>query len=203
VTVPTVYLVDTNSYLRVAKSANCVLGDHANLQLRLVREIAAECNRSARVKRLWPWLQEPPHPSQRAKWTLNFDAGDSVKVRNSTRELRQPLEDALEDYAARKRARGEFRPVLSSPDLAVFCTAEALVYGVVTDEGPMTVACKEFGVSHLSTLGLLHYLTAHKVLARDQVDAIVRFWQYEKDEPRSWRTEYRKLFGEPIPEFRY
>ncbi len=65
------------------------------------------------------------------------------------------MADTLEDYALRKRARGDNRSVLSQPDKAVFYTAYALECGVVTDEGPLTVLCKEFDVPHYTTLQLL------------------------------------------------
>lgn len=195
------YLVDTNSYLRVAKSSSSILGDHEGLQLRLIAEIANECNRSARLQKLWPWLQEPPHPETRAKYTLGFSKPELALVEQSKRELKGPLEDALDDFAVRKKQRGDFRAVLSPPDLAVFCTAEALQFGVVTDEEPMSVACKEFEIPHMSTLQLLFQLTELDVLSRAQVDTMVRFWQFEKDTPKGWRVQYKRLFGEPIPEF--
>lgn len=196
-----VFLVDTNSYLRVAKSSDSILGDHASFELRLITEIANECNRSARLQRLWPWLQEPPHPETRKRWTMKFTPAQQAAVRKSKEELRDPLEDVLDEFAAKKHAKGDFRPVLSPPDLAVFCTAEALRFGVVTDEAPMSVACKEFDVPHMSTLELLHKLVQQRVLTRAKVDTMVRYWQFEKDAPTGWRAQYKRLFGPPIPEF--
>lgn len=196
---PKTLLVDTNSYVRIARSTKCVLGDHAGIQLRLIVEIANECGRSPRLKNITPWILDPPHPKHRQDWTISTDKHGKYAIRQAEEELQYALEDALEDFANRKKERNDFRPVLSRPDKALFYTAYALGYGIVTDERPLTVACKEFEIPHLTTQGLLQYLEIHGVLLRTQIEAMVRFWQYEKDEPKDWKTEYKKLFGEPLP----
>lgn len=196
------YLVDTNSYVRVARSSELVLGDFAGLCLRLVEIIAKECERSPRLNEYWPWLHEPPHPQIRRQWTLSLSRADQTKVDSSVQELRRPLEDTLVEFAQRKNARGDFRPVLSRADRTVLCTAEALGYGVVTDEQPMSVACAEFEIPHMSTLQLLHHLVSAGSLPKEKVDSMVRFWQYEKDAPKGWKKQYTALFGPPAPIFR-
>lgn len=179
-----------------------MLGDHADLQLRLIVEIANECDRSSRLERVCPWLQEPPHPAVRTKWTMQLSRGQKRLVESTRRDFSEALEDALAEFGRKKKERGDRRPVLSYPDRAVLCTAEALGFAVVTDEIPMSVACKEFGIPHMVTLELLHKLCVAQVLSREKVDAMVRFWQYEKDAPPGWRKQYRDFFGEPIPEFK-
>jgi hypothetical protein len=198
-TPPNTFLVDTNSYVRIARSATCVLGDHAGLELRLTVEIADECSRSSRLHNVTPWILQPPHPKHREDWTRPLSKPEEKLAKHARYELKYPLEDTLEDFAAKKRARNDFRPVLSRPDKDLFFTAYALRFGVVTDEQPLTVACKEFEVSHMSTLELLRHLETHNVLKRAQIEGMVRYWQYEKDEPKQWRAQYRKLFGEPLP----
>jgi hypothetical protein len=198
-TLPSTFLVDTNSYVRIARSATCVLGDHAGLELRLVDEMAKECDRSNRLRNFTPWILQPPHPEQRANWTKNLTVPELKAVKDARKDLRDALDDTLEDFAEKKRARNDYRPVLSGPDKALFFTAYALKCGVVTDERPLTVACKEFEVPHMTTLELLKHLETHGVLQRSQIEAMVKYWQYEKDEPKQWRTQYRKLFGEPLP----
>lgn len=202
-TLPETFLVDTNSYVRIARSATCVLGDHAGLKLRLIEEIAVECGRSSRLKNLTPWILQPPHPKHRQDWTLSLTKPEQHAVAQARKDLRDALEDTLEDFAEKKRARNDFRPVLSGPDKALFFTAYELKCGVVTDEGPLTVACKEFEVPHMTTLDLLKHLLTHSVLPRSQIETMVKYWQYEKDEPKGWRSQYRKLFGEPLPVFEF
>lgn len=195
------FLVDTNTYVRIARSATCVLGDHAGLELRLLPEIANECSRSSRLKTITPWILQPPHPSIRAQWTLSLSKPEKKDVGDSKAELRDAVADTLEDYALRKRARGDSRSVLSQPDKAVFYTAYALECGVVTDEGPLTVLCKEFDIPHYTTLQLLQHLEQQGVLKRHQVESMVKYWQYEKDLPKNWRKDYLNLFGPPLPEW--
>jgi hypothetical protein len=194
------FLVDTNTYVRVARSATCVLGDHAGLELRLLPEIANECSRSSRLKTISPWILQPPHPEMRDLWTLRLSKAEKRNVGDRKAELIDAVADTLEDFAQRKRARGDDRSVLSQPDKAVFYTAYALGCGVVTDEGPLTLLCKEFEVPHYTTLQLLQHLEQQTVLNRPQIETMVRYWQYEKDLPKNWKKDYLVLFGSPLPE---
>lgn len=195
------FLVDTNSYVRIARSTTCVLGDHAGLELRLLTEIANECSRSARLKNVSPWIILPPHPAQRAEWTLTLSQQENADVMASKKELREAVEDVLDGFAQKRRGRGDSRSVLSAPDKALFYTAYALECGLVTDEGPLSVVCKEFEVPHYTTLALLKHLEVSAVLTMKQIDAMVTFWQYEKDEPKDWKKQYLSLFGPPVPKW--
>jgi hypothetical protein len=197
------FLVDTNAYVRVARSATCILGDHAGLELRLLPEIANECGRSPRLKSISPWIGQHPHPQQRSNWTLSLSKPDVDQVREAKKEMRDAVSDTLDDFRQRKKSRGDSRSVLSGPDNAVFYTAYALECGVVTDEGPLTLLCKEFEVPHYTTLELLRHLELQSVLNRVQVEAMVKFWQYEKDTPKNWRKDYLRIFGPPLPEWEF
>lgn len=124
-------------------------------------------------------------------------------VREAKADLRDAVADTLDDFRLRKKARGDGRSVFSGPDSAVFYTAYALECGIVTDEGPLTLLCKEFEVPHYTTLELLQHLELQSVLTRPQVEAMVKFWQYEKDVPKNWRKDYLRLFGPPLPEWEF
>lgn len=193
------FLVDTNSYVRIAKSTQVILGDHGQLELRLIPEIANECNRSSRLKNVASWLMHPPHPDIRVAWTLPIDANTKTLIKDAKNELKEALDDALEIFARKRIAQGDFRNVLSAADQAIFYTAYALGIGIVTDEGPLTHACKEFDVPHYTTLQLLKHLQDTNVINNVLVAAIVKFWQYEEDEPKNWKKSYLELFGPPLP----
>jgi hypothetical protein len=195
------FLVDTNSYVRIARSATCILGNHSGLELRLVKEIADECARSSRLKTVKPWILNPPHPDFRSEWTLLLTKADRKTVANSRHELADAIQDTLEDFAAKKKARGDHRAVLSPPDKALLFTAYGLECGIVTDEGPLTAVCKEFEIPHYTTLQLLKHFHSAGVLSLEQVAGMVKLWQYEKDEPKNWKKDYLKLFGPPLPEW--
>jgi len=193
------FLVDTNSYVRIARSTTCVLGDHGGLELRLVKEIATECGRSTRLKVVAPWMLQPPHPEHRASWTISLNKQEAKDVQEARDDLRDAIQDVLEEFAQKKKARGDNRSVLSTPDKALLYTAYGLGCGIVTDEGPLTVLCKEFEVPHFTTLELLEQLMQTNVLTRQQVERIVKYWQFEKDEPQHWKKNFLKLFGPPLP----
>ncbi len=195
------FLVDTNTYVRVARSATCVLGDHAGLELRLLTEIANECSRSARLKLVSPWMVHPPYPEERAQWTLSLTIAEGKLIDDARDDLRDAVADTLDDFRQRKRSRGDNRSVLSRPDSDVFYTAYALECGVVTDEGPLTLLCKEFDVPHYTTLELLQHLERQAVLKRPYIEGMVKLWQYEKDVPKNWKKDYLSLFGPPLPEW--
>lgn len=195
------FLVDTNSYVRIARSAMCVLGNHGGLELRLIKEIADECSRSSRLKSITPWILQPPHPALRIQWTLPLTKTEAKSVATTRNELAEAVQDTLEDFATQKKARGDQRSVLSSPDKALLFTAYSLGCGVVTDEGPLTLVCKEFEIPHYTTLQLLHHFRTSEILSADQIASMVKLWQYEKDEPKNWKKDYLKLFGPPLPEW--
>ena len=193
------FLVDTNSYVRIAKSTQVILGDHGQLELRLIPEIANECNRSTRLKNVASWLTHPPHPQIRQNWTLQLDAQSKKSIKEAKFDLKDALDDCLENFAEKRKAKGDFRNVLSAADLAIFFTAYALGAGMVTDEGPLTHACREFDVPHYTSLELLKHLNDTQVISSALVSSIVKFWQYEDDAPSNWKKQYIKLFGHPLP----
>lgn len=193
------FLVDTNSYVRIARSTTCVLGDHGGLELRLISEIAKECGRSSRLKVMAPWMLQPPHPEHRVTWTISLSKQENKDVQEAREDLREAIQDVLDEFAQKKRARGDNRSVLSTPDKALFYTAYGLGCGIVTDEGPLTALCKEFEVPHFTTLELLQQLVQTNVMSRAQVERIVKYWQFEKDEPQNWKKNFLALFGPPLP----
>jgi len=193
------FLVDTNSYVRIAKSTQVILGDHGQLELRLIPEIAKECDRSSRLKNVASWITQPPHPQTRQSWTLQLDAQSQKLIKDTKYDLKEALDDCLEDFAEKRKARGDFRNVLSLADQAIFFTAYALGVGIVTDEGPLTHACKEFDVPHYTSLQLLKHLNETQVITDVLVSSIVKFWQYEEDLPSNWKRQYLDLFGPPLP----
>lgn len=195
------YLVDTNAYVRIARHSDCVLGVQGELELWMVSEITSECARSRRLKEVFPWMHEPPHPRARDRATLNLRDTQKAKIKKSAKELAPFVDDVLSGFTEARARRGQLGAVLSTPDKAVFFAAYALRYGVITDEGPMSLLCKEFNVEHLPSFGLLKYLYSAGLVNRAQIDEIVKAWQVHKDEPKDWRRAYAALFGgsPPIP----
>ena len=193
------YLVDTNAYVRIARHSDCVLGTQGELELWMLSEITSECARSPRLKEVFPWMHEPPHPSVRNRATLNLRDTQKAKIKKCAAELAPFLDDVLMGFTDARARREQRGAVLSPPDKAVFFGAYALGYGVITDEGPMSLLCKEFDVEHLSSFGLLKYLYEAGLINRLQVDEIVKAWQFHKDEPKDWRRAYTALFGSAPP----
>jgi hypothetical protein len=196
-----VYLVDTNAYVRIARHSQGVLGQQGQLTLMMVSEITSECSRSRRLKEEFAWMHEPPHPKIRSHATLNFRDTQKAKIKKTTENLAPYMSDLLAEFKEARASRGQPGAVLSPPDKAVFFAAHAMGYGVVTDEGPMSLLCKEFGVKHLTTFGLLRYLFKSELVTRAQIDEMVIAWQVQKDEPKQWRRAYMDLFKErpPVP----
>ena len=74
------------------------------------------------------------------------------RSRNAPRNWRHSSDDVLLGFSEAKARREQRGAVLSTPDKAVFFGAYALGYGIITDEGPMSLLCKEFNVEHLPSL---------------------------------------------------
>jgi hypothetical protein len=197
--VPRIYLVDTNSYVRIARRVE-ILGDHGEHHLRLTRQLAGECTHSPSLRGKFDWMHEAPHPQRREKWTLPVlrDAAQ-IRINKKSKNLLAAAEDVLEEYREKRLARGDPRPVLSPVDESVVCTAYALGYGVITDEGPITAICEEFDIPYLGTLHALAELHKGAFVPREVVDALVVDWQKDNDTPKQWEKIYRALFGVDPP----
>ena len=71
---------------------------------------------------------------------------------------------------------------------------------IVTDDSDMLEVSKEFGLKTYKTLELLKLMMDNGLVAIEQIRSIVSYWTYQKDTPRSYRKDFKRIFAEEPPE---
>ena len=90
-------------------------------------------------------------------------------------------------------------PGVSKVDVLALAHAEQLGIPVVTDDDEMLQAAKDYSIKALTTLDLLKLMLDCEYIDMTKVRAIVGYWVYIKDTPKSFRSDFKKLFNEDPP----
>ena len=180
-------LLDTNAYLRLARSVHPLLfsefGDDRTC-LYLIDEFEREIARSRRLRSKFPWVDEPEYRDNRQ---IRLQIG-----RKQKRAIRTAI-DFIGDQADAD-ALG-----VSAVDISALGHAYVLDIGVVTDDTDMRALGSTFGIETIGTLSLLRLMLAAGRIDLAKVRQIAAYWRHERDLPAKFTRDYRKLFGEPPP----
>ena len=180
-------LLDTNAYLRLARSVHPLLfsefGEDRTC-LYLIDEFEREFARSRRLCSKFPWVDEPEYRDNRE---VRLQIG-----RKQRREIKTAI-DFIRDQADAD-ALG-----VSEVDVSVLGHASVLEIGVITDDTDMRTLGSTFGIEIMSTLSLLKLMLDAGHIDFARVRQIAAYWRHEGDLPARVGRDYRRLFGEPPP----
>ena len=180
-------LLDTNAYLRLARSIHPLLfikfGKDQTC-LYLIDEFQQEFARSQRLRTKFPWVGEPEYRENR---DVRLQIGKKQK-----RAIRTAI-DFIGDQADAD-ALG-----VSAVDISVLGHAYVLEIGVVTDDTDMCAVGATFEIEIMSTLSLLKLMLDAGHIDYAKVRQIAAYWRHERDLPAKFTRDYRRLFGEPPP----
>ena len=180
-------LLDTNAYLRLARSIHPLLfiefGEDQT-SLYLIEEFEREFARSRRLRGKFPWVEEPEYRDNR---DVRLQIG-----RKQRREIKSAI-DFIGDQADADVLG------VSAVDVSVLGHASVLEIGVVTDDTDMRALGRSFGIENMSTLALLKLMLDAGHIDLAKVRQIAVYWRHEHDLPAKFGRDYRKLFGEPPP----
>ena len=174
-------LVDTNTYLRLAKTIHPLLAAPFG-DLPYCLYIIPELNRELGNKRLrskFPWIDEPEFQANRQQFP------------QLSRQQSKAIEQTFDFIWA--HALAEF-PGPSKVDVRYLATAYELVVPVVTDDLDMQALAKEFDISTLSTMELLAMMHEAGHISLKLVDGLMAYWEYEDDVPAKMKKDYKRLF---------
>lgn len=181
-------LLDSNSYFRLAKSIHPLLfrpfGDD-DACLYVTKELDDEYHRSRRLQTKFPWVDDP-----------EFSNNRNQRLRLSKRQRGTELPTTKEFLWDHARDEGLG---VSEVDVIILAYGYVLGVPVVTDDGDMCMLAGAFGIRVLSTLALLRRMLDAEHVDMAKIRQIVGFWAYEKDLPRNFIVDYRRLFGESPP----
>lgn len=179
-------LLDTNAYLRLAKSIHPLLGKEfgkENFALYIHKEIEIELNRSSRLQSKFNWIGQEEYKENRKK-KLIIKKTKQADIENTYEHIWQYQKDKKYN--------------LSREDIYCIATAWELEIKLVTDDQNMIKVCKEFEVDILTTLELMKLMQNNNHIDFDLVKQIVDYWKYGKDLPTNltkFERDFKKLFG--------
>ena len=180
-------LLDTNAYLRLARSIHPLLfiefGEDQTC-LYLIDEFEREFGRSRRLRGKFPWVDEPEYRDNRQ---IRLQIG---------RKQRRAIRTAVEFIG--EQADADVLGV-SEVDASVLGHAFVLGLGVVTDDTDMGTLASTFGIECMSSLSLLKLMLDAGHIELAKVRQIAAYWRHERDIPARFGRDYRRLFGDPSP----
>lgn len=180
-------LLDTNTYIRLAKSINPLLDvafGEDNYCLYVLKELDVEFTRSKRLQTLFSWVDEEEYRANRKK-RLTLSKKDKRNIELTLDFLRQHKIDNK----------------LSVSEIDILCLAygNVLDIPVVTDDADMLEVANTFGINTMKTLELLHLKVECGYIEIEEVRKIVAYWEYISDKPGNFRQDYISIFGEDPP----
>ena len=180
-------LLDTNAYLRLARSVHPLLFSEFGedrICLYLINEFEREFVRSRRLRSKFPWVDESEYRDNR---NVRLQIG-----RKQRREIKTAIEFIGDQADA--DALG-----VSEVDVSVLGHAFVLELGAVTDDTDMRALGATFGIEIMSTLSLLKLMVDAGHINFAKVRQIAGYWRHERDLPAGFAQDYQWLFGEQPP----
>lgn len=175
-------LVDTNAYLRLAKTIHPLLfvpfGENQYC-LYIIPELNTELT-NHRLLSKFPWTSVEDYQDNR-KFFPTLSKDQQKAIENTF--------DYLWDYA-KSEALGT-----SKVDVKYIAYAIELQVPIITDDQDMTELAKVYGVTVMPTLQLLKimYDAGHADLKT--INGLVEYWKYLGDKPANLDSDYQKYFG--------
>jgi hypothetical protein len=193
--VTTQVLLDTNTYLRLAKRIRPAVGrkfGQVPYVLVILKAVEDEVHRSARLRFLNPWFDEPEFASERKAKQTRLSEAEKQEIKLVQEVLQGTVQLDLAKYTTGR-----------SPPGATDCWL--LAYGqvkgavVVTDDLGMHTLASDFELKVWHGFELLAKLRTAKVVDNDLVREIYDALERNSDMTETWRkakhTEFARIFG--------
>jgi hypothetical protein len=191
-TAPRVVLLDSNAYFRLAKSIHPLLavtfGEPPPYSLFVLRVLDEEYFGSARLRTKFDWVSKPEYRTDREGKRYTPKGRLALEVDGAC--------SYLEGYVREQGLN------LAREDLRALAVGLARGFPVVTDDGGMQQVAKVFEIEVWSVIKLLRAMTTEHRIDVAQVDAVLKYLEYENDLPMSkaaLRKLYREYFGGDCP----
>lgn len=175
-------LVDTNSYLRLAKPLQPFLFEPfggAEYCLYVIPELNSELA-SRHLKTKFPWIDQPEFVEERRHFPT------------MSRQQRRAIEETFLFVWSHVETD---LPGPSRVDARYVAYALELDIPAVTDDEDMIQLAKAFGAGVMRTLDLLKIMVEQNHIDMRKVRSIVAYWRHIDDAPGQLAKHYRRLFG--------
>lgn len=184
---PNRILVDSNAYFRLAQSIHPLLQQPFGAEqycLYIIKELQDEYDRNPRLQHEFFWVNHPEYKDNRSP------------AIETTREEKAEIKRAYDfilDYVR------NVHPGVSKVDVLCLAHAEQLGIPVVTDDAEMRQAAGDYGIRAMKTLELMKLMLDCGHIDMDKIRSVAGYWVYQKDTPKDFRKDYKRLFGEEPP----
>lgn len=179
-------LVDTNAYIRMAKSIRPLLFCEFGAD-QYCLYIIPELNQELQNKRLthkFPWVEDAEYADNRK----NFPA--------LSRKQKASIKDTFEFIWSYVK---ENLIGTSRVDALYIAYAIELDIPVVTDDQEMSGVAKVFDCKVMPTLQVLKIMFDAGHVDMKVIDGLVNYWRYIQDEPANLVKDYKRFFGKKLP----
>ncbi len=180
-------LIDSNVYFRLAQSIHPLLQVEFGKEkycLYVINDLQTEYDNNSRLRNAFSWVNDSEYRKNRA-CELNV-----------SRKKRKEIEQAFEFIRSHAR---DAQLGTSNVDIRALAHAYILDIPIVTDDADMLALAQDFDIKTLKTLELLRQMLDCQHIDIAMVRQIAAYWIYENDRPKSFSSDYRKLFKERPP----
>jgi hypothetical protein len=180
-------LVDSCSYFRLAQSLHPLLKNpfcEERHTLGVIKDLQDEYKKNSSLKHKFFWVDQPDYVENR-KRCFKISSDQKGDIQNAFYFIRETARDM--DLS------------VSRVDITCLAHAHVLKIPVVSDDGDFLDLAKEYDIASHKTLELLKIMYDCNHIDMKQVRAIAGYWRYNKDIPKSYKRDFKRLFGEPIP----
>lgn len=176
-------LLDTNSYLRLARTIRPLLGQSfgdAPYLLSVIPQLNEELGYS-RLQHEFAWVNDDGLAAER-QFFPQLSRANKRGCKQNLAFIRAYVQSDL--------------PGPSEIDATYVAYALELNCLLVTDDQLMQQLARDFDVRLMSTLELLRLMLDAGHINRDLIDGLVNYWRYDNDLPANFSKDFKRLFGQ-------
>lgn len=189
-------LLDTNSYLRLAKRIRPLLGKkfgQREYELTILKQVEQEVRRSSRLKFHFPWFENDDVARERMAKKVRLHDQERRQIEAACSVLRNHVLENAKDYTVKQRSP----PGVTDCYILAFGQIRPAI--VVTDDLGMHQLADEFELPVWHGHELLHKMLGAKVVDKTLVLEIYEALELNGDLPSTWKavkhTNFKKVFG--------
>lgn len=192
----TLALLDTNTYLRLAKRIRPLLGvefGQKRYVLTVLKDVEDEVRRSRKLQFKFPWFDIEDFGAERDAARVRLSADEKQLLKDAQSVLRGHVLSEVDRYTTSGR-----QPP-SETDCRVLAFGQVREAIVVTDDLGMHLLAEDFEIPIWHGWQLLAKMKAAKLVNNELVREIYEALENNDDLPEAWviakRTEFTRIFG--------
>lgn len=192
----TLALLDTNTYLRLAKRVRPLLGvkfGQKHYVLTVLKDVEDEVRRSRKLQFKFPWFDNEEFGAERDAAQLRLKPDEKQRLISAQSVLRGHVLSEVDRYT-----NGGRQPP-SETDCRVLAFGQVRDVIVVTDDLGMHLLAEDFEIPIWHGWELLAKMRTAKLVNNDLVREIYKALEDNEDLPKSWvdakHNEFARIFG--------